>query len=80
MIAGQDPDDQWDRLCSTFRPGFVEASFLAPVESDIPTLIYFGAFDPATPEIDAYQTARLLSRATLIGVSGASHGPMVVDA
>lgn len=80
VIAGQDPDDQWDRLCSTFRPGFVEASFLAPVESDIPTLIYFGAFDPATPEIDAYQTARLLSRATLIGVSGASHGPMVVDA
>ncbi|SKB35602.1 alpha/beta fold hydrolase [Sphingopyxis flava] len=80
VIAGQDPDDRWDRLCATFRPGFVEASFLAPVESDIPTLIYFGSFDPATPEIDAYQTARLLSRATLIGVSGASHGPMVVDA
>ena len=78
-IAGGDPDDNWDRLCAAFRPGFVDPAFFAPVASDIPTLIYFGSFDPATPEIDAYQTARLLGRATLIEVTGASHGPMAVD-
>jgi pimeloyl-ACP methyl ester carboxylesterase len=78
-IAGGDPDDSWDRTCAAFRPGFVDPAFLAPVASEIPTLIYFGSFDPATPEIDAYQTARLLGRASLIEVSGASHGPMVVD-
>ena len=78
-IAGGEPDDNWDRLCAAFRPGFVDAAFFAPVASDIPTLIYFGSFDPATPEIDAYQSARLLSHATLIEVQGASHGPMTVD-
>ncbi|MXO74734.1 alpha/beta fold hydrolase [Altererythrobacter aerius] len=79
VIAGEDPDDNWDTLCAAFRPGFVDPAFFAPVASDIPTLVYFGTFDPATPEIDAYQTVRLLSRATLVEVRGASHGPMVMD-
>ena len=78
-IAAGEPDDHGDRLCAAFRAGFVDPAFFSPIASDIPTLIYFGTFDPATPEIDAYQTARLLSRATLIEVQGASHGPMVVD-
>jgi pimeloyl-ACP methyl ester carboxylesterase len=51
------PDANADRLCATFRPGFADAAFFAPVSSSIPTLIYFGSFDPATPSIDAYQTA-----------------------
>lgn len=72
-------DTNADRLCTTFRPGFADAAFFAPVSSSIPTLIYFGSFDPATPAIDAYQTVRFLSRATLVEVRGASHGPMVED-
>ena len=79
VIAGDDPDDNWDRLCAAFKPGFANPAFLAPVASDIPTLIFFGSFDPATPEIDAYQAARFLARATLVEVRGASHGPMAVD-
>lgn len=74
------PDDSWDRLCATYRPGFADPSFFAPVASDIPTLIYAGTLDPATPIIDAYQAMRFLSRATLVEVQGAAHGPMPIDA
>lgn len=78
-LASASPDDSWDRLCAAFRPGFADPAFFAPVASAIPTLIYAGTFDPATPTIDAYQTTRFLSQATLIEVRGASHGPMVED-
>jgi pimeloyl-ACP methyl ester carboxylesterase len=74
------PDDSMDRLCAEFRPGFADASFFAPVSSAIPTLVYTGSLDAATPTIDAYQTTRFLSNATLVEVRGASHGPMVEDA
>jgi pimeloyl-ACP methyl ester carboxylesterase len=73
------PDDSWDRLCATYRPGFAEPSFFAPVASDIPTLIYAGSLDPATPVIDAYQSMRFLVRATLVEVQGTAHGPMPLD-
>ncbi len=73
------PDDSWDRLCATYRPGFADPSFFAPVASDIPTLIYAGSLDPATPVIDAYQSMRFLSRATLVEVEGTAHGPMPID-
>lgn len=78
-LVSPSPDDSWDRLCATFRPGFAEASFFAPVSSTIPTLIYAGTLDPATPAVDAYQAMRFLDRATLIEVEGASHGPMGID-
>lgn len=74
------PDDSWDRLCATFRPGFADASFFAPVASAIPTLIYAGTLDPAAPTVDAYQAMRFLDRATLVEVKGAAHGPMGIDA
>ena len=74
------PDDSWDRTCALFKPGFADPAFFAPVASAIPALIYAGSVDPATPTIDAYQTTRLLSRATLVEVRGAAHGPMVEDA
>jgi len=73
------PDDSWDKLCATYRPGFADPAFFAPVASDIPTLIYAGSLDPATPVVDAYQSTRFLRRATLVEVSGTAHGPMPVD-
>ena len=73
------PDDAWDSMCATYRPGFADPSFFAPVASDIPTLIYAGSLDPATPVIDAYQAMRFLPRATLVEVQGTAHGPMPVD-
>lgn len=73
------PDDSWDRLCATFRPGFADPSFFAPVASNIPTLIYAGSLDPATPMVDAYQAMRFLPNASLVEVEGAAHGPMGID-
>ena len=73
------PDDAWDRMCATYRPDFADPSFFAPVASNIPTLIYAGSLDPATPVTDAYQAMRFLPRATLVEVQGAAHGPMPVD-
>lgn len=73
------PDDAWDRMCATYRPGFADPSFFAPVASNIPTLIYAGSLDPATPVTDAYQAMRFLPRATLVEVQGTAHGPMPVD-
>lgn len=78
MVSGA-PDDSWDRLCAAFRPGYAPAAFFAPVASEIPTLIYAGSLDPATPVIDAYQTTRLLPRATIVEVAGSSHGPVAAD-
>lgn len=49
------------------------------VASDVPTLIYAGSLDPATPVIDAYHSMRFLSHATPVEVQGAAHGPMPVD-
>lgn len=73
------PDDGWDRLCAAFRPGFAAPSFFAPVASTIPTLIYAGTLDPATPLVDAYQALRFLPNATLVEVPGAAHGPMGIN-
>lgn len=73
------PDDAWDRMCATYRPGFADPSFFAPVASNIPSLVYAGSLDPATPVIDAYQAMRFLPRATLVKVQGTAHGTMAVD-
>ena len=73
------PADSWDRMCATFRPGFADASFFAPVASVIPTLIYAGTLDPSVPVVDAYQSMRFLSKATLVEVAGASHAPIGAD-
>ena len=73
------PDDSWDRLCAAYRPGFADAGFFAPVASDIPTLIYAGSLDAATPVVDAYMATRFLTRATLVEVTGTAHAPMGRD-
>lgn len=73
------PDDSRDEMCAAYRPGYASPEFFAPVASDIPTLLYAGALDAATPAVDAYQAMRFLTRATLVEVEGASHAPMGLD-
>ena len=73
------PDNGWDRLCAAFRPGFADPAFFAPVSSAIPTLIYAGTLDLATPLVDAYQAMRFLPNATLVEVPGGAHGPMAIN-
>ena len=78
-LVSATPADSWDKLCATFRPGFADPGFFAPVASTIPTLIYAGSLDPATPMIDAYQAMRFLPNATLVEIEGAAHGPLGID-
>ncbi len=78
-LVSDAPADSWDQMCASYRPGFADPSFFAPVASDIPTLIFAGSLDPATPVVDAYQALRFLTRATLVEVPGTAHGPMSVD-
>ena len=78
-LAGQLVADEQDRLCEALQPAHAPPSFFAPIESDVPTLIFAGEFDPATPAEDAYVAARFLSRATVLEVSGASHAPFYTD-
>jgi pimeloyl-ACP methyl ester carboxylesterase len=73
------PADSWDRMCATLRPGYADPSFFAPVASSIPTLIYAGTLDPSVPVVDAYQSMRFLTNATLVEVKGASHAPIGAD-
>lgn len=78
-LVSSAPDDSRDRMCAAYRPGYVSPEFFAPVASDIPTLLYAGTLDAATPAVDAYQAMRFLSRATLVEVEGASHAPLGRD-
>jgi pimeloyl-ACP methyl ester carboxylesterase len=78
-LAPTSPDDSRDQLCAAYRPGYAPAEFFAPVASDIPTLLYAGSLDPATPTVDAYQATRFLSHATLVEVEGAAHAPLGRD-
>lgn len=66
-------------LCKAWQGAHASTAFFAPVESDVPVLIYGGELDPATPYEDAVLAARRLSRATVIEVVGASHAAMGRD-
>lgn len=78
-LVSATPDDSWDRLCAAFRPGYADPTFFAPVASAIPTLMYAGSLDPATPVADAYHALRFLENASVVEVAGAAHAPMGSD-
>ena len=78
-LAGDMVAEEQDRLCAEIGPARASANFFGPVESAIPTLIFAGEFDPATPPIDAFIAARFLKHATIVEVPGASHAPFYTD-
>ena len=47
-FGGFEQDDV-DAMCSAFPTGSADASIIEPVESDVPTLIMAGRYDPITP-------------------------------
>ena len=74
MIPSQD-----DELCATWQPVRAPVEFHAPVRSEVPTLLYGGEFDPATPYDDAVLAAKNLPKGTLVYVKGASHASLTLD-
>jgi pimeloyl-ACP methyl ester carboxylesterase len=60
--------------CAGWPAAKVPASFLAPVVSDVPSLIVVGERDPATPPSDGQEAARTLHHSRFVVVPGGGHG------
>lgn len=67
------------RQCAAWQPERAPPAFFAPVHSDVPSLLYGGEFDPATPYDDAILANRHLRNSILVQVRGASHAGMGQD-
>lgn len=78
-IAGADDPARIDRVCAVIQPGRAPTAFYRSQRLNVPALVYFGEFDPATPREDADAAMRMLRRGTLIEVAGASHAPFYTD-
>ena len=65
--------------CAAWQSERAPPAFFAPVHSEVPSLLYGGEFDPATPYDDAVLASRHLGNSTLVQVRGASHAGMGRD-
>lgn len=62
------------RLCEFFAVDPADASYDQAVQSDIPTVVFAGAFDPVTPPEWSSQVAQVLSNATYVELADHGHG------
>src|SRR5262249_23856945 len=60
--------------CAGWPAAKVPESFLAPVVSDVPSLIIAGERDPATPPSDGEEAAHTLHHSRFVVVPGGGHG------
>jgi pimeloyl-ACP methyl ester carboxylesterase len=60
--------------CAMWNVALLPASADAPIESDIPTLLLSGRFDPITPARNADDVARTLTNATSFVFPNTGHG------
>ncbi len=61
-------------VCAPWSVGSAVSDEGRPVESDIPTLLLSGGFDPITPALYARGVADNLSRSTVVEQAGRGHG------
>lgn len=59
--------------CADWPVAKIPPSFLEPVRSNVPALIYSGEYDPTTPLEWAEQVAKALPRSRILVVPGGSH-------
>jgi len=60
--------------CGPWSVGSASPEEVVPVESDIPTLLLSGGFDPITPATYARSVAEHLSQSTTVEQAGRGHG------
>jgi len=65
--------DQQKMACAQWVRGKIPKDFLNPINSNIPTLILSGGFDPITPTSMAKEIASHLSNCTLVIIPQMSH-------
>jgi len=64
---------QQKSACSNWVSGAVPENFFEPLQSNIPTLIFSGYFDPVTPPSMAKQISQTLSNGHIISIPAMSH-------
>ena len=74
IILGMD-----EAICEVMRPQSPPEGYFRAVESEIPTLILAGEFDPVCPPLFAEITSATLPKSTVIIVPGASHAAINAD-
>ena len=72
--AAQNDAKQILTLCRDWRIRLLDKALLAPVHSDIPTLLLSGRFDPITPPVNADRVAAGLTRAFHFTFPSGTHG------
>ena len=60
--------------CDTWRVDSVPGGALQAPKSDVPTLIFEGAFDPVLPPTLGELIAKTLTRSTIVMIPAGSHG------
>ena len=63
-----------DRLCNIFAVAPADALYDQPIKSEIPTVVFAGAFDPVTPPTWSFQVSQALGDATFIELDDHGHG------
>ena len=63
-----------EAACAHWPTARIPASYLEPVTSEVPVLIFSGDLDPVTPPVWGERVHRWLARSRHIVVSGAGHG------
>jgi pimeloyl-ACP methyl ester carboxylesterase len=58
---GEQFDQVFSEICQTWPSGSLPPDFKQPVQSDVPTLLLSGEYDPVTPPANAEQAAQTLS-------------------
>lgn len=61
------------QACKQWTQGKVDASFLEPVKSQIPTLIFSGTIDPVTPPQKGEEVAKSLPNSRHVMIQNAGH-------
>ncbi|MEM1229849.1 MAG: alpha/beta hydrolase [Pseudomonadota bacterium] len=61
-------------ICEQWPQGFIDPDFHAPLQTDLPTLLLSGEFDPITPPANAEQALATLSNARHLIAPGQGHG------
>lgn len=72
--SAQEGGKQILQTCQDWKIRLLDKALLKPVQSDIPTLLLSGSFDPITPPEHADQVARHLTRAWAYTFPSGTHG------
>jgi pimeloyl-ACP methyl ester carboxylesterase len=73
----QGPHVLVDEVCPSWPTDPPDPAFLTPVQSELPTLIISGQFDPVTPPANGQRVAGRLPNSVHVEFAGQGHGPGV---